>query len=197
MSEPPRSPLDGSPSVARWTVEDDREVYRTRIFCLRSRRQRGPDGRVGEFVCIDSVDWVNVIALTDADEVVLIEQYRHGMDQVTLEIPGGMIDPGEEPGAAGARELLEETGYGGAPVRLIGRVSPNPAVQNNWCHSALIRGVRRVAEPRPDPLENILVRLVPLADVSALIRRGAIHHALVVAAFHHLALENRGAASPG
>jgi 8-oxo-dGTP pyrophosphatase MutT (NUDIX family) len=187
-----RSPLDGSPTVPRWRIERDEPWIETPIFSLRRRFQRSPDGRSGEFVHIRSVDWVNVIALTDADDVVLIEQYRHGVDAITVEVPGGMVDRGEAPADACARELLEETGFAGAPVEIIGRVSPNPAVQGNWCYTGLVRSARRVAEPTPDPLEDIRARLVPLAEIDSLVRRGVIHHALVIAAFHHLGLLTPG-----
>jgi len=183
-----RSPLDDARTVAPWPVEADEPLAETRIFTLRQLRSRSPAGAPGTFVYLDSVDWVNVVAVTPDEQVVLIEQFRHGLRDVTLEIPGGMVDRGESPADACLRELLEETGYGGGAVEMIGCVTPNPAIQNNRCHTGLVTGATRVAAPRPDPSEDIAVRTVPLADVAGLIRRGAIHHALVVAAFHHLAL---------
>lgn len=187
-SDEPGSPLDGSDTVAPWDIEREETVAETRIFELRRRlmAERAPRGKRGEFVYLDSVDWVNVVAITPDERVVLVEQYRHGARSVTLEIPGGMVDAGESPEKAALRELREETGYAGTSAGLIGRVSPNPAIMNNWCHTVLVRDARRVGEQEEDGTERIVVRTAPLADVPELIRRGAIHHALVVAAFHHL-----------
>jgi len=175
--------------VPRWRRQgDEQTLAETSIFALRrcTARSPSPGREAGEFVYLDTPDWVNVIALTESSEVVVIAQYRHGIDQVTVEIPGGMVDPGEDPLAAGLRELREETGYGGGAARLLGSVSPNPAIMNNRCHTVLVEGVARVAEPAPEEHEEILVRTVPLAEVPAMIRDGVIHHALVVAAFQHL-----------
>lgn len=146
-----------------------------------------PRGMAKRFSVIEAVDWVNVIALTPADEVVLIRQYRVGIDTVCLEIPGGMVDPGEDAQAAAARELLEETGYTAPTWRHLGSVAPNPAIQNNHLHSFLALDARKTHDPRPDGSEVIAVSTVPLAEVTELLRRGAIEHALVVAAFGHLA----------
>ena len=180
--------------VQGWQHDQETDLASTRIFTLRERRGSSPTrpGVNGRFVYLDSADWVNVIALTDDEQVVLIEQFRHGTAEVTLEIPGGLIDPGEVPLAAGVRELLEETGFGAGQASVIGRVSPNPAILNNHCYTVLVRGVRRVADPAPETHEEIGVRLAPLAQVSSLVATGLIHHALVVAAFHHLTIGGAG-----
>jgi 8-oxo-dGTP pyrophosphatase MutT (NUDIX family) len=121
-----------------------------------------------------------------------VEQYRHGTQSITLEIPGGMVDPGEDMTVAGVRELREETGFIGDNAELIGVVEPNPAFQNNRCGTLLVRGVRQVAAQDLDPNEEIRVRLEPLERIPELIRSGAITHSLVVAAFHHLSLRQAG-----
>ena len=131
-----------------------------------------------------------MVALTPEDEVVLIRQYRHGLDGSCVEIPGGIVDPGEDPLAAGVRELREETGFGGGSAELIGSVTPNPAILDNRCHTVLVEGVQPVSEQALESNEEIAVRLYPLDEVAELVRTGLIHHALVVAAFHHLSLRS-------
>lgn len=177
--------------VPQWRYDEDICLAETPIFTLRQRRGTSPSdhANTGRFVYLDCPDWVNVIALTAEREVVAIEQCRHGLAEVTLEIPGGMVDPGESPFEAGIRELREETGYEGEPARTIGSVSPNPAILNNHCYTVLVENARRATSPALDAHEEIAVRLISLDQIAGLISAGAIHHALVVAAFHHLALE--------
>ena len=186
-------PDDGSihpDDIRRWTTGEDEEIHRTPIFSLRRREATSPldPARSGRFYYIDSADWVNVIALTPASEVVLIEQYRHGVDDVCLEIPGGMVDSGEDALAAGIRELREETGYEGQDAQLIGMVAPNPAILNNRCGTVLVRDAHLVTATEFDTDEEIAVRLTPLEEIPRLIRERVIVHSLVVAAFHHLSL---------
>lgn len=174
--------------VTPWQFEEAGELARTRIFTLRQRRaaSRTSPGKAGTFVYLDTADWVNVIALTPKRQVVLIEQFRHGTAEVTLEIPGGLIDAGEEPLVAGLRELREETGYAGEGGRVIGVVTPNPATQNNRCYTVLVEDAGLRHDPALDSNEEIGVRLLPLERIAELVRGGIIHHALVVAAFYHL-----------
>lgn len=180
--------------VKPWEMGPPTTLASTRIFELAKRRGRSPTepAKEGEFVYLDSADWVNVIALTPENRVVMIEQFRHGLGEVTLEIPGGMVDPGESPADACRRELLEETGYAGDAVEIIGCVSPNPAIQNNHCYTGLVRDVQPGAKVELDSNEEIAVRLVDLAEIPDLIRRGIIHHSLVVCAFHHFGLITGG-----
>ncbi len=147
-------------------------------------------GATKRFSLIDAVDWVNVIAVTPAAEgsrVVLIRQFRIGSNEICLEIPGGMVDPGETPAEAAARELAEETGYTAARWQPLGRVSPNPAIMTNWLYTFLAEDAVQTSAPRPDGSEVIEVETATLADCHAAIRAGRIDHALVVAAFAHLA----------
>jgi len=145
-------------------------------------------GAVKRFSLIDCVDWVNVIALTDTGRVVLLRQFRPGTNQICLEIPGGMMEPGEDPLAAAARELAEETGYTGGSLQVLGRVAPNPAIQNNALYTVLARGVTLTQAPAPDDGEVLSVETASLADCQRRILAGEIDHALVVVAFAHLAL---------
>ncbi len=175
--------------VQPWLVSPPTDVVSTRMFTLRSRRARSPvSGKEGVFDYLDSPDWAHVAAITPDRRVVMIEQFRHGTGEVTLELPGGCIDEGESPAEACARELLEETGYAGDPVEIIGRVSSNPALMNNHTFTGLVLNAMPSTGQNLDATEEIGVRLVPLAEVSTLIRAGVIHHSLVVAGFHYLSL---------
>ena len=177
-------------SLPPWRIEGERSLLETRIFDVvgvTARSGLRPE-RCSEFVVVRPPDWVNVIALTSDEQVLLIDQYRHGTGALTLEIPGGMVDPGEDFVAAGVRELAEETGYTGACAELIGCVSPNPAFQSNRCATVLVTDVRCTQAQDLDTNEEIRVRTVPLSSIDEAIRSGRIHHALVICAFHHLAL---------
>lgn len=164
-------------------VADCRVFKVRRDLCISPR-----DASEHDFFCIEAPDWVNIIPLTARDEVLMIEQYRHGTSEVTLEIPGGMVDAGETPQDAAARELLEETGYLSSEILFLGKTRPNPAIQNNWIHTYLARNAAFDHVPVFESTEQTAVRHVPLPDVPALITDGTINHALVVVGFHLLSL---------
>ena len=145
-------------------------------------------GELHDFFRIDSNDWVNVVAFTGAGELVMVRQYRHGLGELTLEIPGGLVDPGELPAEAAARELFEETGYRAGKLEEIGTTCPNPALFGNRLYSYLASGLERVGDPSNPGTEETVVELVPEPAVRALVREGEIDHALVIAAFHFLDL---------
>ena len=165
-----------------------------RIFKLRSDIKVSPrTGREHDFFVLDSVNWVNVIALTPDRQMVLVEQYRHGSDTVELEIPGGVMDPGEiDPVATAVRELREETGFVGENPRILGRVHANPAILSNFCYTVLIENCRGGHELEMDPCEDLITSLVPLAEVPRLVAEEKIRHSLVVGALYFFDLWQRG-----
>jgi ADP-ribose pyrophosphatase len=169
-----------------WTISTSQSVYTTRVFSLHQHHatsQLNP-GKQGLFSVLEAPDWVNVIAITTEQKVVMIRQFRQGTRDITLEIPGGMVDAGEDFLTAGLRELKEETGGVGGDALQIGMVAPNPAIQSNHCATILVKDVV-LGELFLDGNEEIEVILYPLSDVSRLIREGEITHSLVIAAFHH------------
>jgi len=152
------------------------------VFSIRSNRKRSPrTGREHEFIVLDCADWVNVIAVTPDQQLVMVEQFRHGSETVELEIPGGVMDPEEtDPLTTAIRELGEETGYAGHGARLLGTIRPNPAIMSNRCHTVLIENCLLAQAVDFDQGEDILTRLIPADEAVQLAATGRIQHSLVV-----------------
>jgi 8-oxo-dGTP pyrophosphatase MutT (NUDIX family) len=165
-----------------------------KIFKLRSDRKVSPrTAREHDFFVLESVNWVNVIAVTPGQQLVMVEQYRHGSNTVELEIPGGIMDANDaSPEATGARELREETGYEGRNPRVIGRILPNPAIMNNVCFTVMIENCAHVHPVEFDQGEDLITRLVPMPEIPRLVASGKIQHSLVAVALYHFELWQRG-----
>ncbi|MBW1679140.1 MAG: NUDIX hydrolase [Deltaproteobacteria bacterium] len=167
-----------------WPVIHSRPGPSYRIFSLRIDTAQSPrSGKKHDFHIIDSPDWVNIIPLTHDNQVVMVKQFRHGTKEITLEIPGGMVEKGDTPEETAAREFLEETGYRAEELSLLGTVHPNPAIFNNRCFTYLARNLQKVNGGEFDETEDIEVVLFPLKQIPALIHDGTITHSLVVTAF--------------
>ena len=176
-----------------WTRVSERAPLDLEIFTLRQFEAADPrTGKAHPRVVLDGPDWVNVIPVTTSGEIVLVRQFRFGIWALSLEIPGGLVDEGEAPEHAAARELEEETGY--RPARLIplGWCHPNAAIQNNKLHTFLAEGCEQVHGGRPDAQEDLAVELYPRAEVDKLLREGGITHAAVIAAFFFERLRAKG-----
>jgi len=180
-----------------WKILSSTPEKSCRVFDLRIDHARSPrTGQSHDFYVLESQDWVNVIPLTPAGEVVLIRQYRHGIRENTLEIPGGLVENGDTPEAAASRELAEETGYKEGEMEYLGFVYPNPAILNNRCHTFLARDVFLNGTQEQDEKEDIEVLLRPLSEVPQLIKENRITHALVLAAFYRFFMEREISGNP-
>jgi 8-oxo-dGTP pyrophosphatase MutT (NUDIX family) len=193
----PRLSLE-PPKLRKWTQLRRDHVANYRILDVCRVELQDGDGRArGHAFTVRCRDWCNVVAVTPADEVVLVWQYRFGTDALSLEIPGGVIDAGEEPECAALRELGEETGYHAAALEPLLVLEANPAIQNNRCFTFVARGATRVADPRFDPQEELETVLVPAAHLPDLLDSGRITHALVQSALEAYYRRRRGAGSSG
>lgn len=164
-----------------WTEHRTRRGPDLRLFQVRFDDLENPrNGAVLERLVLETPDWVNVVALTPQREVVLVRQWRFGPRANTLEIPGGMVDPGEEHGAAARRELAEETGFTAERWRYLGSVLPNPAIHDNRLHTWLAEDCALTAAPEPDEGEDIRVETMPLEECLEAALDGRIEHSLVL-----------------
>lgn len=165
-----------------------------RIFTIRTDTKISPrTGHEHDVFVIDSVNWVNVIAVTRDEKLVMVEQFRHGSNTVELEIPGGMMDAADaSPVATGVRELREETGYEGENARLLGRILPNPAIMSNVCYTILVENCKYVSEVEFDHGEDLMTKLAPVREIPQLVAEGKIQHSLVVVALYYYDLWRKG-----
>jgi 8-oxo-dGTP pyrophosphatase MutT (NUDIX family) len=166
-----------------WTVKNSRVVIRDRWVKLRADDCMTAEGaEISPYYVLEYPDWVHIVALDDADHVVLVEQYRHGFGDLSLEVPAGAIDR-EDPSvlAAAARELEEETGYVAEQWRSFGKHSPNPATHTNFCHTVLALGARPSGRKLNDPTEQIKVVRVPVRDAARLAAEGTLTNAMQIA----------------
>jgi ADP-ribose pyrophosphatase len=169
-----------------WRERDNRRVLAGPIFDVHISHRVSRTGREGEFYLLHSPDWVNVVPVTrnaSGEECFLmVRQYRHGMEGITLEFPAGIREPGEDPLAAAGRELMEETGRTAGRISLLGRIRPNPAFMDNWCWTYLAEDLSAPGEQRLDDTEVLDARELPIREVKEGIGKGELVNSLVMVA---------------
>lgn len=169
----------------KWKTLSSRETYRCGVFTVHERRSQGPDGRVGTFSVLSAKDWAVVVPYVrkpDGDCFLMVRQYRHGADQVSLEFPGGVVEPGEDPLHAASRELSEETGWMSDTILHAGTVFPNPAIQDNRFHVFVALDPRPAVARNLDEHEIIDAHLMPVEEIRRAMGEGEMRHALMVTA---------------
>ncbi len=183
MTRPVTGPVTGPTTLLPFEELEQGPLEQKRIFALRQDRVRsamsGKETRVDRLLC---PDWVNVIAFDDDDNLLLVRQWRFGVQEFSIEIPAGALEAGEDPVAGGLRELVEETGF--TPVNLddvvlLGATRPNAAFMNNRCYSVFVPRARQTRAQKLDPTEEIEILQMPRADVDDAVRNGALRCARV------------------
>lgn len=175
-----------------WTRRQSKAVADCRVFTVREDFcERDSDAKKASFFVVENPDWVNIIALTADKQVVLIEQFRHGSEEIILEIPGGMLDADEDKEVAAKRELLEETGFSSDEFVYLGKSRPNPAIQNNWIYHYAALNSEKTADTAFDEHESVVTKLVPLAEIENLVASEKITHSLAIVGFYYLNLSNK------
>jgi len=169
-------------SITPWKILESKHIHPR----FRVDKCELPNGKFLDARVLELSSWANIVALTKNNEVVLIRQYRHGVQDILWEIPGGVVEDGEEPLAGIRRELLEETGYTASEFIQVGKLYPNPAFQTNTVYYFLALDAEKVTGQSLDDGEDIEVHLVPLDSLIEMVKRGEFPHALMVAALFHV-----------
>ncbi len=168
--------------IEKWNLLESEYLIRRPWLTARRDRVKLPNGQINdEFYVLEYPDWVNVIAVTEEGEFIMIEQYRHGLGEVQMEICAGVVEKGEHHLDAAKRELMEESGFGGDKWRLLTVLSGNPSTTNNLTYCYVAEGVKKISDQHLDRTEDVAVRILSRNDVENLLRKDVMKQSLMVA----------------
>jgi ADP-ribose pyrophosphatase len=172
---------NGSSTPAHWELKKDESYAKCRVFDVRKQHFIHPSRNLtGDFFVLNSPDWVNVVALTPDNGIVLVRQFRFGLRDLSWEVPGGIMEPDEDPVKTGLRELEEETGWQAQTGKLLASCSPNPAILNNRCHFVLATDLQFHGKTAWDEHEDMQTAVFPEATVMDMVLEQKICHSLAL-----------------
>lgn len=165
--------------MEKWTLLDSKYIIQRPWATLRVDKLQMPNGNIKEeYYVLEYPTWVNMVAITEDNEVLFVQQYRHGAGQIMVELPAGVVEAGEDPELAARRELLEETGYAFDSIEKICELYANPATSGNLTHTYLLKGGKKVQEQELDSSEDIDVVHMSIAEAKQFLLDNNIGQAL-------------------
>ena len=173
--------------IRHWEILNRKTLHDFKLMQIEAKEVRSPrTGKSMEVMAMHFPDWVVVLALTAKQEVIMVHQYRHGTEEVHLELPGGLVDPDDSsPLQAAQRELLEETGYRSSDLHIIGECFPQPAILSNKCFVCLAMDAEFQQAQALDEGEDLEVIKIPMADISFKIHNNTIDNGMALLAFYY------------
>ncbi|MFW5769316.1 MAG: NUDIX hydrolase [Spirochaetota bacterium] len=169
-----------------WRELGRKRLLQSVVFDVYSISRTSSMGHEGEFIVLDSPDWVNVVPVTrdtiGRECFLMVHQYRQASQTLTIEFPGGVLDRNEKPEEGASRELVEETGYRAGDIHLAGKIIPNPAIMDNWCYTFVAENLEKVAGQVLDQLELLDYELIPVEEVQKRMGTGPYTHSLMMVA---------------
>ncbi len=168
-----------------WKTLSSNYIYKDQWFIARADSCALPNGKIIEpYYVLEFPNWCNVVVVTEDDKILMVRQYRHAINQTTIELPGGVIDKNEDPQNAAIREVLEETGYTISQIHLLYSTAPNPATNNNMAYFFLAKANKNLNRQNTDPFEDIDVLLIDKNEVLEMIHKSQIIHGVQIGAIY-------------
>jgi len=176
--------------MEKWTLLDSKYIIQRPWATLRVDKLQLPNGNIKEeYYVLEYPAWVNMVAVTEQNTLLFVRQYRHGANEIMVELPAGVVEKGEDPQVAAHRELLEETGYTFDSIEYVCELFANPATSGNITYTYLLQGGKKIQEQQLDYSEDIEVVEMTIAEAKTFLFNNQVGQALHSAALFYAFLK--------